>query len=237
MLEVQIVSKEIVLQLARRSELRTAEYERRNRIRQPRPVEIGLQTHFGPVGYSTRPATQEVCTAHGRVITGRQVFMNVVDITLQSEGVARGGLGVETKAALAPVPGILRRGAVGIDTVVAGEVFAIGAKLDLRGHSAAIAQASDALQFRSGAAFCIDALRICSGLGDDIDHAVDGVGTPQCASWSADDFNAIDVFKKIVLRFPEDARKKRCVDGPSVDHDQQLVGQIRIEATGADRPA
>src|SRR5258708_1080305 len=40
---------------------------------------------------------------------------------------------------------------------------------------------------------------------DDIDHAIDGIDTPQCAPRAADDFDAIDVLEDHILDVPEHA--------------------------------
>jgi len=79
-------------------------------------------------------------------------------------------------------------------------------------------------------------LGVLGALGEDVDHAVDRVGAPQRATWTADDLDAVDVVQQGVLRVPIDAGVQRGVDRPPVDHHQQLVGEHIVEAARADRP-
>ena len=71
---------------------------------------------------------------------------------------------------------------------------------------------------------------------DDVDDAVDGVGAPQRRARPADDLDAIDVAEDVVLHVPEDAGEERRVDRAPVDHHQQLVGGVGVEAAWRDRP-
>ena len=72
--------------------------------------------------------------------------------------------------------------------------------------------------------------------GDDVDHAVDRVGTPQGAARAANDFDAVDVFEQGVLHIPEHAAVQGGVDAAAVDQHQQLVGAERAETARADGP-
>src|SRR3954453_8910290 len=71
---------------------------------------------------------------------------------------------------------------------------------------------------RAGSAFLVadgtghqGALSRRGRLGDDVDHAIDGIGPPQRGAGSADHLDPVDVFQHRVLEFPEHAGKQRRV--------------------------
>ena len=80
------------------------------------------------------------------------------------------------------------------------------------------------------------ALRVFGAFGDDVDDAVDGIGTPHARSWSADDLDALNVLQRVVHRVPEYARGERTVDGAPVHLHEQFVLKARVETAHADRP-
>src|SRR5579862_3319502 len=96
-----------------------------------------------------------------------------------------------------------------------------------------------------GSKALVDVAAACSdhrdfGLGrflsDDVDHAVDGVRSPNRAARTADHFDALNVLKGNVERVPEDAAEAGRVDAASVDENEELVGESLIETASADGP-
>src|SRR5262249_9799863 len=81
------------------------------------------------------------------------------------------------------------------------------------------------------------ALSVLRLFSDDVNDAVDGVGSPQCPAGTPDELDPFDVLERKVLQFPVGARKERIVQRPAVDHDQKLVGEAFIKAADVDRPA
>src|SRR6202162_1530270 len=73
-------------------------------------------------------------------------------------------------------------------------------------------------------------------LGDDIDNAIDGIGSPHRSSRAANHLNAVDVFQWHMLLVPIDARAKRGIDAAAVDQDQHFISVAVREAANADRP-
>ena len=73
-------------------------------------------------------------------------------------------------------------------------------------------------------------MRVARTLGDDVDDAVDGVGPPERAARSADDFDAVDVLEQDVLDFPVGAGEERRVDAPPVDEDEHRAREPAAEA-------
>lgn len=80
------------------------------------------------------------------------------------------------------------------------------------------------------------ALGLVGRVGDDIDDAIDGIGTPQGATRPADDLDAVDVVEEQILILPEDAGEEGIVHDAAVDEDQQLVGETVVEAACGDAP-
>jgi hypothetical protein len=70
----------------------------------------------------------------------------------------------------------------------------------------------------------------------DVDDTVDGVGAPESAAGSANDFDAVDVLEQGILDVPPDASEKRVVDEPAVDQDQHFVVKNVAEAARRNDP-
>src|SRR6185369_15346734 len=77
---------------------------------------------------------------------------------------------------------------------------------------------------------------LSSVLRDDVDDAVYGVRSPNGSTWTADDFNAIDIFERGVLNFPIGSSQQGCVNRASVDQNKDRPGEPAAETTNAYRP-
>jgi hypothetical protein len=99
-----------------------------------------------------------------------------------------------------------------------------------------VAQRAEGFLVVAAARFGVEPLTVLSGVRDDVDHAVHRVRSPDGASRSGDDLDALDVGEQDVLHVPEHARVERRVDAASVDQHEQLVGEIAAEAADRDRP-
>src|SRR6202795_4554851 len=80
------------------------------------------------------------------------------------------------------------------------------------------------------------AVRVLAGLGDDINHTVDGVWTPNRTARSTDDLDAINILQEHVLNFPVGARQQGCVDRPAINQYQNVAGEPAPKPSNADRP-
>jgi len=89
---------------------------------------------------------------------------------------------------------------------------------------------------RAAAAYNQCALCLLRTFRDDVDDTVDGVGSPQRAAWTSNDFNPRNVLDQRVLDFPIDAGEERSIHAAAVDHHEQLVAKAAVEATGRDGP-
>src|SRR5205823_3751513 len=75
---------------------------------------------------------------------------------------------------------------------------------------------------------------VLADLGDDVDHAGEGVGAVEGGTGSADDFDAADVLHRHVEERPDGGSEEVLVDRAAVDQHQDLVGHAPVEATEGD---
>ena len=79
-------------------------------------------------------------------------------------------------------------------------------------------------------------LGFARGFGDDIDHAIDGIGAIQRPARPADHFDARHIGQRHIDILPEHAGGKRRIHAASVHQNQKLVGGFRrVKAARADR--
>ena len=112
------------------------------------------------------------------------------------------------------------------------EIFLVDADIGVLSDLPAIADAFKSLIHVAAAAFDIEALRVLAAFGDDIDHPIDGIGTPKRGSGAADDFNPVNIFQEQILHVPINAREGRRINASSIDEDQEFVGESIIETAG-----
>ena len=79
-------------------------------------------------------------------------------------------------------------------------------------------------------------LRLTRVLRQDVDDAVDRVGAPQAPARASHDFDAVEIVKEDVLGMPVHTTKRKVVDRPAVNHDEELIGELSTEAAGAHPP-
>src|SRR5688572_9616029 len=96
------------------------------------------------------------------------------------------------------------------------EGFGVNAVEGVVAELPAVTQAAKALVFRADARVDERALRVAGGLGDDVDHAVEGIGAPEGAAGAADDFDAVDVVEQVILHIPKNAGVKRGVENAAI---------------------
>ena len=58
---------------------------------------------------------------------------------------------------------------------------------------------------------------LLGSFGDDIDHRVDRICSPDGTAWASDDFDPFDIFKQGVLDLPINAGEQRRVNAPAID--------------------
>ena len=66
---------------------------------------------------------------------------------------------------------------------------------------------------------------------DNIDDTVHCVCAPERATWSAHDFDALDIFEKHVLHVPEHAGVQRRIDASPVNQYEKFIGSGAVETS------
>src|SRR6202040_2622227 len=125
-------------------------------------------------------------------------FAAVVEIPVEAECVLWRALRIDAKSALGLVPRVGGGGPVREDFGVAVEIFSVNPKVDAGSERATVTCAAELLELRPSARLHLEPLGRGGVLGDDIDHAIHRVGTPEGAARTADDFDAVDVLEQIV---------------------------------------
>ena len=159
-----------------------------------------------------------------------------VVVALKAQVIGVGELPVDADSAAGRVPLIVGRDPAPVVEVVAIDVLQVGAIVDPLRELAAVAHAGlDPVEVAAEPRD-EESLGLRRVLRDDVDHPVDRVRAPQGSAGPAHHLDPIDVFEQEILDVPVDAGKERCVDAPAVDHHEQLVGELSVEAAGRDRP-
>ena len=79
-------------------------------------------------------------------------------------------------------------------------------------------------------------LSIAGCFGDDIDHSVDGVRSPQRGTRTPDYLDTLDVSEQKILLIPEHSRIDWRIHSPSIHQDEQLVAAAVVESGELDSP-
>src|SRR5260370_1274534 len=79
-------------------------------------------------------------------------------------------------------------------------------------------------------------LSVLRTLRDDVDHPVHRIGAPDRPTRSADHLDALHVLQHHVLYVPKHSIEERCVDAPTVNQDQQGLGELAGKPSNSDRP-
>src|SRR4029077_12972283 len=77
---------------------------------------------------------------------------------------------------------------------------------------------------------------IFGALGDDIDHSVDGICSPNGAARAADDFDPLDILEHGVLDLPINPGVEWCVHSSAVNKHEYVSGEGTREPAHADGP-
>ena len=70
---------------------------------------------------------------------------------------------------------------------------------------------------------CLHAFGIGGLAGDDVDHAVCGVRSPNGSGGAANHLDAIDILQREILHIPVNTGEKRSVDISSIDQDKNRL--------------
>src|ERR1700681_1204040 len=78
--------------------------------------------------------------------------------------------------------------------------------------------------------------RIFGVLGDDIDHSVDSICSPNRTARAADDFDPLDILEHCILDLPINPGVEWCVNGSAVDKHEYVSGEGTREPAHTDGP-
>ena len=172
----------------------------------------------------------------GRKVRGWGALAVGIYVPLKSQRVLGGKGGVRAETAAQTVPAIAVRAADGGLQTFFVEILGIGTIADGFPELSAILNGR---KFPMGSATSQDnhgALRVAGFFGDDIDHAVDGVRSPDRAAGTTDHLYPRNVLQGKVERVPIHPAEGREINGAAIHHDQQFVAEKTVQAAGADRP-
>ena len=106
------------------------------------------------------------------------------------------------------------------------KIFSIDAIIKVLVRFSSDAHGAKPSLFGSPAGGDEDPLRVFGALGDNINHSIECVSAPKSSTGTTDDFNAIDVFERIILHFPISPRQKaENIDGAAIDQHQHRTIQ------------
>src|SRR5579883_3408580 len=71
---------------------------------------------------------------------------------------------------------------------------------------------------------------------NDVDDAVNGIGSPERSTRPTDHLNTVNIFKHQILYIPEYSRKYWIIYRPAINHYQKLVGKLAVKSTRSYRP-
>jgi hypothetical protein len=108
--------------------------------------------------------------------------------------------------------------AVRQSAIVPVKVFAVYAVAQVRVWASSDAyDAASEVQGPAAEESGVSSARLVSAFRDDIDNAVDGIGSPERGAGPPDDFDPFNIFLDDVMNIPEDACEDRGLHGPAVD--------------------
>src|SRR5207245_7652643 len=160
----------------------------------------------------------------------------MIDVPLYGKRIRRRSIGINTETAAQRMPAVGSSRTCGIDRGIPIEVLAVNAVVSVIADLGAVAYTFSRPFFRSGFCCYKSALGSLRGLGDNVDHAVDGIRAPQGGPGTADDFDAVHILEHDVLHVPVHTREKRGVDASAVNQNEQLVVESPVEPSRADGP-
>lgn len=134
------------------------------------------------------------------------------------------------------MPAVFCRRAVRTGQTTFGGVFGKNAKITESPSLAALLQqrggavhgsttCHDGCARRGGGLFC-----------EDVDDAVDRVGSPNGTAGTTDHFYLCNLLEWDIENFVKDAAERRHVHCSAIDHDQNFVAESPVEAADADGP-
>jgi hypothetical protein len=172
-----------------------------------------------------------------RVVNKRDSFARslVVSVSLQREGVTLIFCPVDAEAGLGGAPAVI---VLSIGMVLGAAI--VGFAVETIGEAVAVASTVAGAQKTffdvSASSRNQKPLRILAILGDNVDHAVHGVRSPNSPARAANHFNAVDILHHRVLHFPVGPGQQGAVDAAAIDQDKHGAGEPAAESANSNGP-
>src|SRR5712692_6963010 len=113
---------------------------------------------------------------------------------------------------------------IGVELWASGESLPVDTVIEALAVPGSISEIDEALIDISAARGYERSMGVVGVLGDDIDHGVDGICSPDGAARASDDFDPFDILEQCVLDLPINAGEERSVNAPSIDKHQYRSG-------------
>ena len=218
-------------------------------IFEPDMVEVGLGGNFRGGGEDPVPAAYQVAPRNIFLVRrflqvgGGQgiqeqilVDLALVEVPLQGKGIFRTEAGIQPKAGADHLPVITGVIPVQMLKLIPFKGLGVDTTIGNLAQGQAVTGPGKALFLGSRAQLDKTALGIGGMLGDDVDHPVDGIGSPQGRAGTADDLDPLDILQQDVLHFPVNPGKSVAVNAAAIDQDQQFVGEAAVGTAAVHRP-
>src|ERR1700756_4484805 len=112
----------------------------------------------------------------------------------------------------------------------------VGTIVEIISVSGPVANSAFALRDIPTARGSIASVSILSVLGNNVDHTIDSVRSPDRSARAANHFDPLDIFQQYVLNIPINPREKRSVDAAAINQYQYRLGECISKAAYGDRP-
>src|ERR1700756_372682 len=159
----------------------------------------------------------------------------VIKVTLKRQRVAIVQFPICSESSLCHSP-IIKLPTVRMELRATSESFPINTIIKGLPISGSIPKIQEALIEISTSRRCEYPMSVSGILGDDVNHGVDSICSPDRATWPAAHLDALDILQKCVLNLPPDSSEERRVDTSSVDKHQHRPREGASKSADPNRP-
>ena len=142
---------------------------------------------------------------------------------------------IHPESALAELP-VVKIVVIRVELGPPPKSHAIDAVAEVLAKSPSVTESAHTLLHTAGSRGNEPSAAVFGILGDDVDHAVHGICSPNSATRPANHFYAFHVLHHYFLQPPIDSGKKRRIHVPPIDHNEDRFGETVSESADADGP-
>ena len=165
------------------------------------------------------------------------IEISLVIIAMHDHRILGRGRPVQAKSAFAGAPVIISVTPIRGDQTIALGKLSVNPILGAITQRTAIANSGNRPFFIADCQRYQPTLSILALFSDDVDDAINRVGSPQAAAGTANDLDPFDVGQEQILNFPIHAGKLRVIDRSAINQHQQFIGEAAVETANGDGPA